>query len=224
MPKCTKCGKKFQTLSALNDHSRAAHPNERFIAPRTSPTRNLTIGIVVVIIVVGALVGALVYSQSTGKPTTTNTILNSILGTPINSTLYNQMTGVSTSTLASVGSGTAIVGNNVGAPQSVSGPPLTSSGKPEILYIGADYCPHCGYERWALVVALSKFGKFSNLSYLLSSPTDGNISTVTFYGSSYTSNYITFVSVETTTRDPNTQLQTISADQQSLMNQYRFCW
>ncbi len=222
MPRCPKCGKKFQTLSALNDHSRTVHPNERFIAPKgASPSRNLVIGLVIVILVIGALVGILIYFQATSKPpTTTNNVTSGILGTPINDTLYNQMTGVSYSTLASVGYVSASAGTANGVVQTVSGQPLNSGGKPEILYVGADYCPHCAYERWAIVVALSKFGTFSNLSYMLSAADDGNISTVTFYGSSYTSNYITFVTVETTTRDRNTQLQILTSDQQSLMNKY----
>ena len=37
-------------------------------------------------------------------------------------------------------------------------PALTSGGKPEILYVGAEYCPYCAAERWAMVVALSRFG------------------------------------------------------------------
>jgi hypothetical protein len=32
-----------------------------------------------------------------------------------------------------------------------------------MLYIGAEYCPYCAAERWPLVMALSKFGTFSNL-------------------------------------------------------------
>ena len=40
---------------------------------------------------------------------------------------------------------------------------LTSDSKPEFLYIGAGYCPYCGAERWAIIVALSRFGSFSKL-------------------------------------------------------------
>ena len=36
-------------------------------------------------------------------------------------------------------------------------------GKPRIVYMGAEYCPYCATERWAMVNALSRFGTFSNL-------------------------------------------------------------
>ena len=35
---------------------------------------------------------------------------------------------------------------------------LTEAGLPEMLYMGAEYCPFCAAERWAMVMALSKFG------------------------------------------------------------------
>src|SRR5580693_4915033 len=46
------------------------------------------------------------------------------------------------------------------------------NGKPEILYMGAEYCPYCAAERWALAAALSRFGALSGLSLIHSSPTD----------------------------------------------------
>src|SRR5262250_635737 len=67
-----------------------------------------------------------------------------------------------------------------------SGTPLTANGKPEMLYMGAEYCPYCAAERWAMIQALSRFGTFSGLSTVHSSTTDTptNISTFTFHGSS----------------------------------------
>ncbi len=46
-------------------------------------------------------------------------------------------------------------------PQSVNGSSLVTDGKPEMLFIGAEYCPHSAAERWPLYIALSKFGTFS---------------------------------------------------------------
>ena len=187
MPKCTKCGKKFQTLSALNDHYRAVHPSERFVAPKTSSSRNLLTGLVIVIIVVGALVGVLIYSNPTDHTTPRQSTIETtpFLDQPINSTLNNDLTGVSSSTLISVGKGSA---SNFRLSKP-GGSPLTLNGKPEILYIGADYCPYCAVERWALAVALSKFGTLSGMEYMISRATDGNISTLTFSNVNYTSNY-----------------------------------
>lgn len=82
--------------------------------------------------------------------------------------------------------------------QAVSGPPLISDGKPEVLYVGTEYCPYCALESWPLIVALSRFGTFSGLATSRSprfeqlAPIDG----WTFYGSRYTSRYLSFVPVE----------------------------
>jgi thiol-disulfide isomerase/thioredoxin len=104
-----------------------------------------------------------------------------------------QITSVPSSTLDSVGQGSA----SKLIPTSGQ-PPLTSGGKPEILYVGAEYCPYCAAERWAMVVALSRFGTFSNLHYTHSSSTDvyPSTPTLTFYKSSYSSKYIDFQPVE----------------------------
>ncbi len=77
-------------------------------------------------------------------------------------------------------------------------PPLTSGGKPEILYVGAEYCPYCAAERWAMTVALSRFGSFSNLHLIHSSSSDiyPNTPTLSYYKSSYTSKYVQFTPVE----------------------------
>src|SRR5208283_2596186 len=156
------------------------HPNERFVAPKTSSSRNLLLGLVIVIIVVGALVGVLIYySSSHGQTTTTSSTTPAVqtpfLNQPINNTLNNYLTGVSSSALASVGKGSA--SNAASKP---GGSPLTLNGKPEFLYLGADYCPFCAVERWAMEVALSKFGTLSGMEYMISRATDGNISTLTF--------------------------------------------
>ncbi len=75
---------------------------------------------------------------------------------------------------------------------------LTSNGKPQVLYVGAEYCPYCALERWGLIMALAKFGTFSNLHTIRSSVTDSpsNIATFTFVGSTYTSPYVDFQAKE----------------------------
>jgi thiol-disulfide isomerase/thioredoxin len=93
----------------------------------------------------------------------------------------------------------------VSPPQLLSGqPPLTDNGKPAVVYVGAEYCPYCAAERWAMVVALSRFGTFSNLRETHSSLTDVYSDTITFsfYGSTYTSRYLTFDPTEMYTNQP----------------------
>jgi Domain of unknown function (DUF929) len=210
MPKCPKCGKKCSSLQALKSHFNAVHPNEKFVAPRATTSRNLVLGLVIVVIVVGSVIGGLIYA--TGKTTTTTTN-DSILGTPISYSLYQNLTNVSFSTLSAVGSG------GVSPPNSIGSTPLMNGTKPEILYIGAEFCPYCAAERWALVVALSKFGNFSNLEYMQSAADDGNIATLTFLNSNYTSKYITFVTVENEDRNHGS-LQVPTGSEETLWQQF----
>lgn len=81
--------------------------------------------------------------------------------------------------------------------------PLTYNGKPELLYVGADFCPYCAATRWPLILALMRFGNLTGIRYMQSSATDvyPNTPTFTFYPNySYTSSYIVFRAFETETR------------------------
>jgi thiol-disulfide isomerase/thioredoxin len=125
------------------------------------------------------------------------------------------ITTLSAAELEQVGAGSA---DSVAQP--LSGPLLTGpSGKPVVFYYGAEYCPYCAAERWPLIIALSRFGTFSGVQTTTSSSTDiyPNTPTFTFHGSSYTSQYIEFQSVEATDRDQRT-LETPSAAQQALLS------
>ncbi len=75
--------------------------------------------------------------------------------------------------------------------------PLTSGGKPEVFFGGAEGCPFCAVQRWGMIAGLSQFGTFSNLHLMQSDTTEFPIvSTFTFFGSSYHSSVISFVPVE----------------------------
>ena len=127
------------------------------------------------------------------------------------------ITSLPATELDAVGTGTA---NNVIKP--VAGTPLTGpNGPPEVFYLGAEYCPFCAAERWPMIIALSRFGTFSGLKTTTSSSSDvdPNTPTFTFHGATYTSQYIDFVSVETTDRDRN-PLETPTAAQQELVTKY----
>jgi hypothetical protein len=113
------------------------------------------------------------------------------------------------------------------APNPISGPPaLTSGNLPEIVYVGAEYCPYCAAERWAVVTALSKFGTFAGLGQTTSSSQDVDPSTVTFsfHGSSYTSQYLVFSPVEELSNvvdgDSYAPLDKPTAQQESLVESY----
>lgn len=158
---------------------------------------------------------------------------NGGIGTPPTGRALDQVvtktTSVPAATLDTVGAGQAS-----GRPSAVTGAPLTSGGKPEMLYMGAEYCPYCAAERWAMVVALSRFGSFSGLAATHSAARSGsgqaepfpNTATWTFYGSNYTSRYLTFTPVEMNTNVPDpstggyTALQTPTAEQTALISKY----
>jgi hypothetical protein len=75
-------------------------------------------------------------------------------------------------------------------------PRLSSRGRPEIMFICAEYWSKCAAERWALVMALSKFGTFTALKGTTSSATGASPKTPTFYGAAYSSRYLTLVTDE----------------------------
>jgi hypothetical protein len=172
-----------------------------------------------VVVVIAVVVGFIVFKTNSKSPTSSG-VSNGPTGTAL-SQVVAETTSVPASTLAAVGAGSVTT-----PPKAVTGSPLTSGGKPETLYIGAEYCPYCAFERWGMVVALSRFGTFSGLHTVHSSSTDvyPNTPTFTFYGSSYTSKYVTFTPVEETTNIPQgngyTPLQSPTAAQQALMAQY----
>lgn len=80
----------------------------------------------------------------------------------------------------------------------LSGASLTSGGKPEIVYIGSEFCPYCAATRWPLAIALSRFGTFKGLEITASSPIDvySDTHTLSFAKSTYTSPYLTFKETE----------------------------
>jgi hypothetical protein len=143
--------------------------------------------------------------------------------------LVGTVTSVPAAALEQVGSGTV-----TSTPTSISGAPLTSGGKPEMLYMGAEYCPYCAAERWSMIVALSRFGTFNGLATTRSAAQDGagtaepfpNTATWTFANSSYASKYLTFTAVEEFTNIPDkstggyTTLMTPTPEQQALLQKY----
>jgi len=94
---------------------------------------------------------------------------------------------------AAIGRGLAIE-----TAKNISGPALTLNGKPEILYVGGEFCPYCAIDRWSLAIALSRFGNFSGLRYMTSGAEDiyPSTPTFTFSNSTYTSSYVAFVAKE----------------------------
>jgi hypothetical protein len=135
----------------------------------------------VLLVVVGLVVVKLVSGGPKSKPTTVAA-----------ADVITLVTTVPAATLDTIGKGG---GNQFSVPTPTPGNAvIKADGKPLVLYVGAEFCPYCAAERWAVVEALSRFGTFSGLGQTTSSATDvyPNTPTLSFHGSTYTSDYITF--------------------------------
>jgi thiol-disulfide isomerase/thioredoxin len=208
---------------------------QRAAARRAEQRRRILIAggsILAVIIVIVAFI-VIKASSSPSKPTTTtSSSANGPTGSALASVVA-KVTSVPASTLNTVGTGGGAVS---GTPVTIKGSPaaLTSGGKPEMLYMGAEYCPYCAAERWAMIVALDRFGTFSGLATVHSGIKNGagdaepdpSTPTWTFVNATYTSKYLTFTPVEMQTNIPDastgsyTTLQTPTAAQNALITKY----
>jgi Domain of unknown function (DUF929) len=161
---------------------------------------------VAVVVVVGAALIAIVAGGDNAPPEPT--------ATP--DEIAAQLSAVDASVSESVGMGAAQA-----LPKAIDAPALTEDGKPLVFYEGAEYCPFCAAQRWAMVTALSRFGTFSDLGLTYSAGDDvfPNTPTLSFHGSSFASDYVAFTGVETEDRDKQT-LDTPTADQQALVSKY----
>ena len=212
-----------------HDQDRRARIAAQRAAAQRVQTRNRMLiaggAIIVVVAVVLAIVLAGGNSSNSASGGSTGSLpTGSALASVINTT-----TTVPAATLDQVGAGQVTA-----LPTTINGAPLTSGGKPEMLYMGAEYCPYCAAERWPMVVALSRFGTWSGLAATRSAAKDGaghaepfpNTATWTFVKAQLTSNYLTFTPVEMFTNVPDsatggyTALQTPTTAQQALLTKY----
>ncbi len=174
---------------------------------------HILIGIAAVAIVAIVVIAVLQAGGGSNGPATA--------AAPADPALVQSVTGLPQSTFDTVGTG------GVKSPlRGISGTALTSDGKPAVLYIGAEFCPYCAAERWAVLVALSRFGTFDGLKTTASAPDDiyPNTPTFSFYGATFTSQYLAFTGVETKSNVRSggdyTALETPTGDQQTIAGQY----
>lgn len=149
------------------------------------------VGLVIVIVLVLVVVKLTTGSSSTANPSYTPV-------TPAPAGVVHDVSNIPLSVWNKVGINSPTV--PVTPPTIVKGqPPLTLNGaSPTMLYYGAEYCPYCAAERWAMTTALARFGTWSNLKITASSHTDVDAETHTFsyYGASFSSPYIHFTGIE----------------------------
>ncbi|MGH3229770.1 MAG: DUF929 family protein, partial [Streptosporangiaceae bacterium] len=205
---------------------------QRAAERRSEKRRRILIASGSVVVVLAIVLVFVIVKLNGGKPSS-----NSAAGLsngPTGSALVpvvDKVTSVPASALDTVGEGGGAV---TGKPSTISGSPLTVNGKPEMFYLGAEYCPYCAAERWAMIVALSRFGTFKGLATVHSAVANGagnaepdpDTPTWTFLHATYSSPYLAFSSVEETTNIPDpstgtyTLLQTPTKAQQALVTKY----
>ncbi len=210
----------------------AKKPAQRYRPPTKAPARGgrpaglftwLAVGLVIVVVAVLVIIKVTSGGTSGGSATGFQ---------PTDPTTFAELTKVPVSVFNTVGVTSPVA--TVTAPLALKGQPeLTStsaSGKklPEILYIGAEYCPFCAAQRWATIIALSRFGTWGGLgnqsSY--SQDVDPNTPSFTFSHATYKSKYVTFTGVEEFADyiDPATNyyalLQQPTAAQTALIKKY----
>jgi hypothetical protein len=113
------------------------------------------------------------------------------------SVIVRQVTTVPAATLTEVSPGQEITPLQK---VKTSGPPLTMSGKPAIVFVSEESCPFCAAERWSLAVALSHFGTWSHLGTTTSSAADvyPDTATLSFRTAQYQSTELTLRTTELT--------------------------
>jgi len=124
---------------------------------------------------------------------------------------------VPASVFDSVGIGTTKV-----APAKIDAPKLTADGKPQVIYVGGEFCPYCAAERWSLAVALARFGSFDGLGVTYSAPAPEvypGTATLSFHGASFTSDYLSLSASEIYDRD-HKKLDTLSSHDQRVFDKY----
>ncbi len=162
--------------------------------------------------VVLVIIGFIFYAQAQNKAAAVG------IGDAVPQSILSQLSGVSAKTASTVGTGGV---QNSFEPTPANVPPLTSKGLPEVVYVGAEYCPYCAADRWSTIIALNRFGSFSGLTLMKSSSSDvyPNTSTFSFRSSTYTSKYIVFNATETQDRNNGT-LNTPSSEALAALTTY----
>jgi hypothetical protein len=171
------------------------------------------------ILAVVAIVVVMIVLKTTGSSSPGPS--NSGGRTALPASVAQQITSVPATTLDSVGAGSALPYTSSGLAKG-SGATLTSQGKPEMLYIGAEFCPYCGAMRWSMAVALSRFGTLSTPLrgiHSAANDADPNTPTLTFYQTTYSSKYLTFTPVENEKVD-RSPLQATTTEQNQIWAKY----
>jgi hypothetical protein len=110
----------------------------------------------------------------------------------------------------------------VGEFRQVSTRPWLEQGKPVVLYVGAQFCPFCAAERWALVLATSRFGRWSGLRPMQSTAGESGFPSLATYDLLHASYHSVLIVVQTreVADFAGNPLQQLTARQTGAVNRY----
>lgn len=182
-----------------------------FDAYRSAGWRYLAIALVFLVLVVEIL------AKAAGGGSVTPQTISSYVNKPVPASLVRTLDTASQAGLRFTG-GPAPLSVQVKV-SNATGP---VKGGPTLFYQGANFCPYCAAERWATILALLRFGRFTGLHYMASNPNDvyPNTPTFTFDKMTYTSAYLHFDAAETVNRTDTAPLQTPSKANNAALTKY----
>jgi thiol-disulfide isomerase/thioredoxin len=199
-----------KAASSRSHHGDRRPPTKPAAAgPKRFRSRHPVVAALAPVAVVLAIIATMVIVKATSSSSAPTPSASRLASGPPGSHTAGDATALAPGVVASLSVPETTL-DRVGHPSSVVAPSPTgdagpvlrgADGKPVVTYIGAEWCPFCAAERWALAVALSRFGTFSDLAATHSSSSDvyPDTQTLSFYGSHYTSPYLDFVPVEEAT-------------------------
>jgi len=158
--------------------------------------------------VIVAVAGAGIYLA-----TTTPVGNDAYIGKEVSQRIYSSMLQASLSSYGVSGSAYLTAVQNVG------GQSWSTNGKPILVSATGEHCSPCALQRWPLILALMRFGNFTNLEYMTSSAVEGDYVTFAFVESSYQSKYLVFQPYEVYDRS-GTPFQTLPTNYSSADQQY----
>ena len=195
----------------------ASSPQTRQLESRIKTLSYLTyasliIAIAAIAIGIFALVNAL-HAQNPTNSTNTSVIFGDTLAginQPLNSTQLSIINNASDSYFEIAGQMllNGSLENIIGAQTNITSQYKVDN-KTSIIYLGSTTCVFCGENRWAMALALSRFGHFSQLFAGYSALGDHDVPTLYWVradinssqvdlGSHYTSSYVNFIAIEDT--------------------------
>jgi hypothetical protein len=197
-------------VSSIRERTGTQRPQNRlrYVVKKPWWQQNLPVLIAVTSVVVLIAIFVVIAHNATGA-TTGN----------VDASVFKTITTVPQSDFDKVGTGGQT--NPMKALPSSGRLPVSSTGKPTMVYIGAEYCPFCAAERWSVVIALSRFGTWQGLNTTASSASDvyPSTNTFTFLNATYTSKYFNFDSKEIQDGNGNA-LQSLNSTEQALFDKY----